>query len=514
MKKVILFICLIVLLSVGLLKSYVEVTPVSTVSFKNNESLIYAVDSLPSSIRASEFLGRGQEDLICSIFSGLIELNEKGEPIPDLAMGWKISEDGLEYTFKINEENKWSNGKEIVAKDFQIFFRDLLSPDNEEYSSDELDSIYGVKEYREGKSDFSKVAINSPDDYTLTIRMNNKDDELLKKLSKPIYRLRDLSEPLDNYEKGFSQISYTGPYTIYDITGNGFIHLKDNPYNKSQLEIKDVVLKEKEADEVELAAFNLNKVDILKNPPIIYSEDLGLYKDLSKFNNETLKMMLVNSKDPELSQGIASIMNVLINESNILKNNLGEPYINLIDNKEKLSLENRESIELNHRISDVEKNNYKEIAKSNLKKCIDKNEVLKIIIEDKEEDKILANELKSFLEKEFDIKSIVKVYEEEFDEVIKKGNFNIALVELDLNEGERLLEESKEESIDVENEEKNLDDNNTEEKAENEEKEMFLKEDNLSLISLYFKNDVWCKSQKVNYLFIDGNGNLIFKYSS
>ncbi|MDZ5255093.1 ABC transporter substrate-binding protein [Clostridium sp. LIBA-8841] len=514
MKKVILFICLIVLLSVGLLKSYVEVTPVSTVNFKTNESLIYAVDSLPNSISPSEFVSRGEEDLTCSIFSGLIELNEKGEPIPDLAMGWKVSEDGLEYTFKINEENKWSNGKEIVAKDFQIFFRELLSPDNEEYSSDELDSIYGVKEYREGKSDFSKVAINSPDDYTLTIRMNNKDDQLLKKLSKPIYRLRDLNEPLDNYKKDFNQVSYTGPYTIYDITDNGFIHLKDNPYNKSQLEIKDVVLKEKEADEVELAAFNLNKVDILKNPPIIYSDDLGLYKDLSKFNNETLKVMLVNSENPELSQGISSIMNVLINESNILKNNLGEPYVNLIDNKEKLSLKNKQSSELNHKISDGEKNNYREIAKSKLKKCIDENEVLKIIIEDKEEDKILANELKSFLEKELSIKSIIKVHEEGIDEVIKKGDFNIALVELNLNKDEELLEESKEEISDLENEEKDSVDSNTEENLENKEKEMFLKEENLSLISLYFKNDVWCKSQKVNYLFIDGNGNLIFKYSS
>ena len=33
-------------------------------------------------------------------------------------------------------------------------------------------------------------------------------------------------------------------------------------------------------------------------------------------------------------------------------------------------------------------------------------------------------------------------------------------------------------------------------------------------VSLYFKNDVWCKSPKVNYLFIDSNGNLILKYSS
>ena len=240
MKKVILFICLIILLVVGVGRSYVDVTPVSNMNFEYNEGLIYSLESLPDTIRPSESLNKGEEDLVSNIFSGLVEVNEKGEPIPDLAMGWKISDDGLEYTFKINEKNKWSNGTEVTAKDFQIFFRDLLSPDNEDYTSNELYSIYGVKDYREGKIDFSEVAISSPDDYTLVLRMNNKDDDLLKNLAKPIYRLRDLNEPLDNYKSDFNEISYTGPYVIYDVTKEGFIRLKDNPYNSSELEIKDI----------------------------------------------------------------------------------------------------------------------------------------------------------------------------------------------------------------------------------------------------------------------------------
>ncbi len=53
------------------------------------------------------------------------------------------------------------------------------------------------------------------------------------------------------------------------------------------------------------------------------------------------------------------------------------------------------------------------------------------------------------------------------------------------------------------------------EEGEKEGKETATSEKpNLSLVSLCFKNDVWCKSPKVNYLFIDSNGNLILKYSS
>lgn len=506
MKKVILFICLIILLVVGVGRSYVDVTPVSNMNFEYNEGLIYSLESLPDTIRPSESLNKGEEDLVSNIFSGLVEVNEKGEPIPDLAMGWTLSDDGLEYTFKINEKNKWSNGTEVTAKDFQMFFRDLLSPDNEDYTSNELYSIYGVKDYREGKIDFSEVAISSPDDYTLVLRMNNKDDALLKNLAKPIYRLRDLNEPLDNYKGDFNEISYTGPYVIYDVTDNGFIRLKDNPYNNSELEIKDITFKEKDSDEVELAAFNLEKVDILKNPPIIYSEDIGLYKDLSKYNSDILKLMIVNSDKAGMSQGISNIMQVLISDSNILKNNLGEPYIKVINNKEEIHSIKKDGAKGDYKINESEKNNLKESGKNTLKKVLSNNEVLKIVVGNNEEDKALANELKKFLDKELAIKSIVKIHDEGIEEVIKSGDFNIAFGEFNLNE--KNSESLKKENIDK-------DEGEVEDKSEESEKETATSEKpNLSLVSLYFKNDVWCKSPKVNYLFIDSNGNLILKYSS
>ncbi len=45
MKKVILFICLIILLVVGVGRSYVDVTPVSNMNFEYNEGLIYSLES-------------------------------------------------------------------------------------------------------------------------------------------------------------------------------------------------------------------------------------------------------------------------------------------------------------------------------------------------------------------------------------------------------------------------------------------------------------------------------------
>ena len=216
--------------------------------------------------------------------------------------------------------------------------------------------------------------------------------------------------------------------------------------------------------------------------------------------------MIVNSDKAGMSQGISNIMQVLISDSNILKNNLGEPYIKVINNKEEIASIKKDVAKGDYKISESEKNNLKESGKNTLKKVLSNNEVLKIVVGDNEEDKALANELKKFLDKELSIKSIVKIHEDDIEEIIKSGEFNIAFGELNLNE--KNSESLKKEDI-------NKEEGEVEDKSEDGEKETATSEkSNLSLVSLYFKNDVWCKSPKVNYLFIDSNGNLILKYSS
>ncbi len=52
--------------------------------------------------------------------SGLITLNEKFEPTPNLAEKWDISEDGKSYTFTLFPNKKWSDGKPIIASDIKM----------------------------------------------------------------------------------------------------------------------------------------------------------------------------------------------------------------------------------------------------------------------------------------------------------------------------------------------------------------------------------------------------------
>ncbi|TGK10267.1 ABC transporter substrate-binding protein [Leptospira fletcheri] len=52
------------------------------------------------------------------------------EPIPHLASSWKISPDKKKFTFKIDRNAKWSDGKPVTAKDVVFTYDTLMSKEN------------------------------------------------------------------------------------------------------------------------------------------------------------------------------------------------------------------------------------------------------------------------------------------------------------------------------------------------------------------------------------------------
>ena len=64
-----------------------------------------------------------------NIYEGLLRYSTDMEPMPQLAKSWEISEDGLTYTFHLQENAKWHDGEAFTAEDVvfsaDVFHRDL-----------------------------------------------------------------------------------------------------------------------------------------------------------------------------------------------------------------------------------------------------------------------------------------------------------------------------------------------------------------------------------------------------
>jgi peptide/nickel transport system substrate-binding protein len=69
-------------------------------------------------------------DLVSLIFSGLTDINERGEIVADLARDWDVSDDGLVYTFYLRRDVLWHDGEPFTADDV-LFTIEAIQ--NEEY---------------------------------------------------------------------------------------------------------------------------------------------------------------------------------------------------------------------------------------------------------------------------------------------------------------------------------------------------------------------------------------------
>jgi len=69
------------------------------------------------------------KDLAYLVFSGLTRINEKGEPLPDLARDWTISADGLAYTFRLRNGVAWHDGTPFSAQDVLFTIQTIQKPD-------------------------------------------------------------------------------------------------------------------------------------------------------------------------------------------------------------------------------------------------------------------------------------------------------------------------------------------------------------------------------------------------
>ncbi|HOS19087.1 MAG TPA: ABC transporter substrate-binding protein, partial [Clostridia bacterium] len=66
--------------------------------------------------------------LAAASFGGLYTYDSTGNPAPNFASGYTVSEDGLTYTFTLKDGLKWSDGSPLTAADFEYSWKRAANP--------------------------------------------------------------------------------------------------------------------------------------------------------------------------------------------------------------------------------------------------------------------------------------------------------------------------------------------------------------------------------------------------
>lgn len=182
------------------------------------ETVNIALDDLSSGRFNPLFAQDNSDRIICSIIYEPLFYYNDGVIEPKLMEKMDISDDGLNYTFKLRENVKWHNKFDFTAEDviktIEFALRDSFS--NLYYGC--LSGIIGVEQYAGGITN-SIYGISKIDKYNLKIHLKKEDAGFLQKLSE-IYILQ--ANQIDRVRKNYS-MEYdmlwktpigTGPYYL------------------------------------------------------------------------------------------------------------------------------------------------------------------------------------------------------------------------------------------------------------------------------------------------------------
>lgn len=128
-----------------------------------------------------------------NIFNRLVEVqsNDDGtsEIVPSLAKSYEVSDDGLTYTFTLNEGVKYTNGAELTSDDVLYTFTRLLTYDKS-VNGDVVSEIKGAEALHDGTAD-TLEGFEVIDDYNFKVTLEEPYAAFLACLSTPACSILD-----------------------------------------------------------------------------------------------------------------------------------------------------------------------------------------------------------------------------------------------------------------------------------------------------------------------------------
>ena len=178
--------------------------------------------------------------LIQQIFDGLVQFDQNLNVGPALAINWRVSTDGLVYTFTLRQDARFHNGRQVTADDFVYSLTRILDPKKEASILSFLENIKGAAKYRRGES--KEVAgLKALAPHTLEITLQEPFAPFLSVLA-----MKDLKvvpkEELEKWGEDFSHHPVgTGPFRLESWEGNRIVLSGNHNYYEGRPNLDRVV---------------------------------------------------------------------------------------------------------------------------------------------------------------------------------------------------------------------------------------------------------------------------------
>lgn len=191
-----------------------------------------ALSTEPESLDPQKGRSVQAADVLRDIGEGLVAYSASGELVAAAAESWAISEDGLQYTFHLRPEARWSNGDPVTASDFVFGLQRLVDPQTAAFYAAELASVVNAVAIVAGDLPTTALGVEAVDDATLVISLLRPTPYLLSLLTHPstfpVHRA-SFTEHGDAFARAGKLLS-NGAYVLIDWQPGSIIELRRNEY--------------------------------------------------------------------------------------------------------------------------------------------------------------------------------------------------------------------------------------------------------------------------------------------
>jgi microcin C transport system substrate-binding protein len=274
-----------------------EIDPIANPSAPKGGTFTTWGSGFPKSLNVWLDNNSFSQEVIKYLFESLVSLHStKNEPVGILAQSWTISDDKKTFTFRINPNARWSDGKPISAEDVQFYYDVIMNPHN-------MTSLYRVDLQRLFRPEIV-------DEKTIRVRARGTHWSNFWVASGLNAFPKHIWNSVDFNKQNFDFPVVSGPYRIKEVEKNRYLVLErrgdwwgaTKKYNQGKYNFEFVKYKFMEDQNKTLEAFKKGDFDAYA----IYTSSLWMKQtDFEAVHKGWVVKQKVYNMEPKAYQGFA-----------------------------------------------------------------------------------------------------------------------------------------------------------------------------------------------------------------
>jgi oligopeptide transport system substrate-binding protein len=259
----------------------------------------------PQTLDPHRYNLRLEETLLNDLFLGLTTFNAEGELVPGVAREWRVSDDGLVWTFTLDTRQRWSDGQPVTADDFVFAFRRLQSPETAASLSYFMYPLKNAAAVNAGRLPAEALGVRAlaPDVLELTLEAPYPFllERLLYPTAYPLPR-HVLAAHGDDWVKPENWVS-NGAYTLADWRPQAYVRLTANPHYPEPPAVSEVFYYPLASEQSAFNRYRAGEVDAIGSFPAGELDEVRstMGADLRISPQLSIIYLVFNTREPPFS---------------------------------------------------------------------------------------------------------------------------------------------------------------------------------------------------------------------